>query len=244
MSEFPERDEIMNMLVHDVRGPLGSIMTALTLVQEMMDDPQQREDTQLMHQILDVSLESAMGLMKLINSYIEITYRPNSAANLPLIRSEVSLNELVESAESAVKTALEAAHITLETDIPDDLPHVDADGEKIRRVLVNLLENAVHFTPADGKIRVSVEGLADEGKVIVRVMDSGLGIAPEEREKVFEKFWRSRETGPIRRHIGFGLGLTFCKLVLESHGERIWIEDDCGLPGTCVAFTLPYVARM
>jgi len=231
MNDKSERDEIMRMVVHDVRGPITSIITGLTFVQDLLHDPEHKNDISLIDEILELALESAMGLTKLINSYIEIT-----SPDLMVKREPVPVSELVQSALLSVTTPAQAAKITIETDIPDDLPLVNVDGEKVRRVLAHLLENALHFTPDGGKILVTTRHT--DGRVVVQVADSGVGIPPEERDKVFERFWRSRDIGPLRRHVGFGLGLTFCKLIIEAHGEGIHFEDG-PLSGACATLTLP-----
>jgi signal transduction histidine kinase len=231
MTDTSERDEIMRMVVHDVRGPITSIITGLTFVQDLLHNPEHKDDIALIDEILELALESAMGLTKLINAYIEIT-----SPDLVLKREPVALDELVQSALLTVTNPAQKANITLETDIPDDLPLVNVDGEKIRRVLAHLLENALHFTPDGGTILVSAH--RHDSKIVIQVADSGVGIPPDEREKVFERFWRSREIGPLRRHVGFGLGLTFCKMIVEAHGERIDFEDG-PLSGACATLTLP-----
>jgi len=109
------------------------------------------------------------------------------------------------------------------------------DGEMIRRVFINLLENASKFTPARGNIFIGAK--REEGFVQIRVKDSGPGILPAFQERIFEKFTRlSREEGSR----GLGLGLAFCRLAIEGHGGRIWVESKEG-EGTSFVFLLPVV---
>lgn len=225
-------DDLTFVLIHDVRGPLGSMITGVTLVQEMLNDPQQAQDKAMIAQILEIALESGMMLMKLINSYLDA-----ATPNPLLSRYPTPLSELAQSALPAVERAFSEANVTLQIDLPDTLILLDVDSEKIRRVLVNLLENALHFTPDGGKVYLEMR--PDGDKVLVRVADSGAGIAPDEREIIFLKFWRSKTVEPVRRHVGMGMGLPFCRLILEAHGEKIWVEARGPLAGACVAFTLP-----
>ena len=113
-----------------------------------------------------------------------------------------------------------------------------ADGEILQRVLVNLLDNALKFTPSGGQ--VWVEGRPEDAVVELSVVDTGPGIPPEERERVFEKFTQVRGHEMARK--GSGLGLTFCQMAVEAQGGRIWIEDGPQGRGSCFTFTIPRVA--
>jgi signal transduction histidine kinase len=115
------------------------------------------------------------------------------------------------------------------------MPHVAASvaPDKIERVLLNLLTNALRHTPTDGSVAVHVEQLQDE--VVVRVEDTGDGLEPEARERMFERFWRSDEA---RTGSGAGLGLAIARALVEAHGGRIWAENRAE-GGARVAFTLP-----
>src|SRR5690606_11998847 len=131
-------------------------------------------------------------------------------------------------------------NITAEFVIPPDLPDVNVDADKMRRVLINLVDNALRYTPAGSMIQISVQSVPRyRGKLLVQVADSGPGIPAKEREKIFEQYWQVKENRPLRGSKGSGIGLTFCQKVLEAHGERIWVENHSPLPGACFAFTLP-----
>ncbi len=113
-----------------------------------------------------------------------------------------------------------------------------ADGEKIQRVLVNLLDNALRYTPFGGRIALSAAPDGDYLRICVE--DSGAGVPPEARTRVFDKY-AQLENKAFRGHKGSGLGLAFCKLAIEAHGGRIWIEDG-SLGGAAFCFTLPLAA--
>jgi signal transduction histidine kinase len=129
----------------------------------------------------------------------------------------------VQSAISQVIHSARSKDISIETDFSPEVPLIAGDAEKLRRVLVNLLSNAVKFTRPDGQIAVSVRHHA-EG-VLFSVRDSGKGISPENFELIFEKFSQAerRQSGD---RASTGLGLTFCKMVVEAHGGRIWVESE------------------
>jgi signal transduction histidine kinase len=122
--------------------------------------------------------------------------------------------------------------------VPGDLPPVWIDDEKIQRVLINLLDNALRHTPQDGQITVEAAHHAKEKMVTVRVVDTGPGIPAEARDRIFDKFVQLDPQRVLRGHKGTGLGLTFCRLVIEAHGGRIWVEDGAG-GGAAFCFTLP-----
>jgi two-component system sensor histidine kinase KdpD len=121
----------------------------------------------------------------------------------------------------------------VQTSIPVDLPLVSIDGILIEQVLINLLENAAKYAPSGTPIEVSAEPVP--GAVIVTVADHGPGVPPDERERIFEKFYRS----PLNSSgSGIGLGLTICRGIITAHGGRIWVEDQPG-GGARFRFTLP-----
>jgi signal transduction histidine kinase len=116
---------------------------------------------------------------------------------------------------------------------PEQVPPVLADSGMIERVLVNLVGNALKFTPSRGEVSVSIE--VAEDTVCVRVQDSGPGILPQHRQRIFDKFARVQNQDGMG---GIGLGLAFCRLAVEAHGGRIWVESTEG-QGSTFAFTLP-----
>jgi signal transduction histidine kinase len=114
------------------------------------------------------------------------------------------------------------------------LPSIQGDGNKLERVLDNLLDNALKYTPKGGVITVAVRPM--NGQVEVRVTDTGPGIPPEYRERIFDRF--TRVPGSEGRRRGLGWGLAFCSRVIEAHGGRIWVESEAG-QGSTFAFTIP-----
>jgi signal transduction histidine kinase len=152
-----------------------------------------------------------------------------------LLRTEVNLPELIKNVTSRLNNSAETKNLSLIMAVPTDLSPLKADREKIDRVLTNLIDNAIKFTPAGGQITVSVEAQAEQ--LTVRVINTGPIIPPADRERIFERFVRL--SGETLRTRGSGLGLTFCRLAVEAHGGRIWVEPDANGPGNCFTFTLP-----
>jgi signal transduction histidine kinase len=125
--------------------------------------------------------------------------------------------------------------IILRNEIPDDLPLACVDQSKFTRVLTNLLDNALKFTPSGGQVTLAAERYL-ENMVVLRVSDTGPGIPDGYREKIFERF--SQIPGQSGRRRGSGLGLTFCRLAVEAHGGRIWVDPRPG-GGSIFTLTLP-----
>lgn len=233
------RDEITKMAVHDLRSPLSTVISGLTLAMDIFaTDIPDHEIKPIITETLETATTNAQRLLALVESILEISRM--ESRRMPLLREVVVLGELFKAVFISLSAMLQENDLTLEVVIPPDLPPVYVDSDKIRRVLINLLDNAVRYSPEHGKILLSA-ALVD-GKVRVEVADSGKGIPPEERERIFDKFTQIKENVPLRGFKGAGLGLAFCKLVLEAHGERIWVDGGSSLPGACFVMTLPLVS--
>lgn len=233
LTEF--RNEIMSMAVHDLRGPLAAIISGLSFV---IDELQTMNDTEVMTTTLNWSLESATSLLRLVESLLDINKLENR--QMPLEQVAISVPDLVESAYRALANTIKNAEIQFTADLDPALPALYADQELMRRVLLNLLDNAVRYTPAGERVHLTVTVSPSEmDKAIFRLADSGPGIPEDERERVFERFRQVKANTPLRGSKGSGLGLTFCKLAIEVHGGTIWVEADSALPGACFAFTVP-----
>jgi PAS domain S-box-containing protein len=227
-----EREQITSMAVHDLRSPLASIISALKIAQDTMDAP---DSASILRQTMQVSITSAEKLMNVVNSLLDI----RRGRSMSLERSDTSIEELVEMARLTLLASIEKANLHVHMDIPPNMPLVNVDPDKMRRVLINLLDNAIRYTPAGKEIMICVSHDTARGKLVVKVADSGIGIPKAARERIFEQFWQVKENQPLRGSKGAGIGLAFCARVLEAHGERIWVADEGPLPGACFVFTLP-----
>ncbi len=181
--------------------------------------------------LFNIAVRSTERIQRLTNSLLDIN---RLEAGQPIVNLQpINPQSLVQDALDAVSPIAINKSQTIRAELIDDLPLVSVDGDMIRRVLINLTENAVKFTPPDGSIKI---GARLEGeRVTMWVEDSGPGIPQANRESIFDKFTRLHgKEGPS----GFGLGLAYCRLAVEGHGGRIWIED-ASEDGVRFVFTLP-----
>lgn len=226
------RDEISGMVVHDLRGPLWAIKSGITLAQDDIRENATLADT---YNLLDAAADSANHMMALIESMLDISRLEKRS--LPITREPVPLHELMISIRANLDGALREAHITFDMEVDANLPPLDVDRDLTRRVLVNLFDNAIKHTPAEKRILVTAKWRGRDA--IIRVADSGDGIPAGERERIFERYRQIAGQSQVRGSKGSGLGLTFCKLVVEAHGGTIWVDSQSPLSGACFSFTLP-----
>jgi PAS domain S-box-containing protein len=220
------RTDLTSMIFHDLRSPLGNIISSLEVLQASFDD----EDETILS-VLSIASRSSRRASRLVESLLDLDRL--EAEKAVLNKSEASIGALIAEAVEEIHPTAEARAQFLRMNLAPRLPPIAMDVDMIRRVLINLLENAVKYTQAGDHIDVSAR-LQDE-VLEVRVRDSGPGISVVDRERIFEKFFRlSGESRPK----GLGLGLAFCRLAVEAHGGKIWVESEEG-QGSTFIFTLP-----
>jgi len=227
------RQETSDFIVHDLRNPLGIIHNAINLLEMVLPE----DVLQTNQELLDVANLACGRMQRLVASLLDIARL--EAGEVPLRLAVTNLNYLIEETISggalAVKTG--TGQVTLHSVIPPGLPAVVVDAEKINRVLTNLIDNAIQYTPRGGQVTVAAEVQADQ--VVVSVADTGPGVPPEERERIFERFAQIARDKQVRSRRGFGMGLAFCRLAVEAHGGRIWVEPGEEGVGSRFVFTLP-----
>jgi signal transduction histidine kinase len=175
---------------------------------------------------------SGTHLLSLINDILDLS--KIEAGRMELELTEFHLPTAIENALMLVRERAGRRSLTLQTDIDDRLGQIQADERKVRQVVLNLLSNAIKFTPEGG--RIDVGAVSKDGALEVSVIDTGIGIAPEDQEKVFEEF---RQVGTAAKKIeGTGLGLTLCRKFVELHGGKIWVKSQVGV-GSTFTFTIP-----
>jgi PAS domain S-box-containing protein len=218
------RDDMTAMIYHDLRSPLGNIVSSLDMLGGMLPDDA------TMRTILEIANSSAARIQRLISSLLDISRL--EAGQRIVDQQAVDPLALTAEAMREVEPQVQSRSQKLETKLPAALPLIWVDVDMIHRVLINLLENASKFTQVDGRIEV---GAKAEG-VFVRfwVSDNGPGIPVADRERVFDKFTRLRNK---ERAGGLGVGLAFCKLAVEAHGGELHLESEVG-KGTTFWFTL------
>jgi signal transduction histidine kinase len=221
------RQETTELIIHDLRNPLSAIAISLKMLSLVLPEA----ILQANQELLEIAQTSTQRMQRLVDSLLEVSRIETGEARFeirsfnlgPLLHDVVQRNAIL--ARKGVK---------IDTDIPFDLP-VLADREKIERVLVNLLDNALKYTPENGQIWVQAGQRADS--VWVSISDTGPGVPAVDRERIFERFTQGASEKLTRR--GFGLGLAYCRLAVEGHGGRIWIQDGPNDIGSRFTFTLP-----
>ncbi len=158
-------------------------------------------------------------------------------AGLDSARETTPLPVLARYAVETLRGTAEHRKLTLETDLPEDLPMVTGDPIRLRQMIANLLENAIKYTPPGGCVRI--ETMAEADQVILRIIDSGPGIPPAEQPYLFDKFFRASNVP--EDVAGTGLGLSIVKSIVDSHDGRIWVESALG-KGSRFTVVLPAVA--
>ena len=223
------RDDLTHMIIHDLRTPLTSVIAGMQTLEVVGDlNEGQRE-------MMGIAVVGGETLLGMINDLLDV--EKLESGTMALDYAALSVAGLVDAALGQVASLAESERLTLVRRVGPDLPPLRGDENKLRRTLVNLLGNAIKFTPAGGS--VTVEACRGDGgrSVVFSVSDTGEGIPPEAFGRIFEKFGQvaSRRGG---RTMSTGLGLTFCKLAVEAHGGHITVES-APSQGSVFRFTIP-----
>jgi PAS domain S-box-containing protein len=221
------RDDMTHMIYHDLRSPLGNIVASLQMVSSLV----QKDET--VQTMLTIASSSTTRIQRLINSLLDINRL--EAGQQIVDQQAVDLATLIEEVIYIVEPTATGRQQTIIKDVSANLPQLWVDTDMIQRVLINLLENAIKFTPSEGSVEIGV--CDDNGWVKVWIKDNGPGISHTDHERIFEKFTRlngRNKTG------GLGIGLAFCRLAVQHHGGRIWVKSEAG-KGTTFWLTLPIV---
>ncbi len=222
------RDNLTHMIVHDLRSPLSGICVNLDFVLHNLKNDRLGADD--LEALKDAN-SSSLKLSDMIAAMLDVSRL--EANQMPLNKTAADLRELAQSALKLVRST--AKERVIKSEIPGDSLVCRCDAEVIARVIRNLLENAVKYSPAGKEIELRLEH--KPGLVRVSVMDQGRGIPPEYHSKIFEKFGRVEIEK--REHLpSIGLGLTFCKLAVEAHGGKIGLESEPD-KGSTFWFELP-----
>jgi two-component system, NtrC family, sensor histidine kinase KinB len=211
------REDMTSMIYHDLRSPLANIVSSLDVLTSLASGP----ENETMGSVVTIARRSTDRIQRLISSLLDI----NRLESGQTIVSQQSVNPdvLTEDALEAVRPMTDSRHQTLSRSLPANLPAVWVDVDMIRRVLINLMENASKFTPPEGKIDLG--GKRDGEWVQMWVQDNGPGIPPADQERIFNKFTRLKSEGAPS---GLGVGLAFCRLAVEGHGGKIRVESEPG----------------
>jgi len=218
---FDTRRELVAWASHDLRTPLANMQAMLEALEDGLGEPEE---------YVPVLREQVRILSLLVEDLFELARIDAGALTLEMHHLPVA--PIVSSSLRGVEAEARSRHVSLAAEVEEDVTARFAP-EKVERVLMNLLTNALRHTPSDGAVAVLVE--PREGEVRVAVEDTGAGLDSEARERMFERFWRGDQSRSSR---GAGLGLAIARGLVEAHGGRIWAEDREG-GGARVCFTLP-----
>jgi signal transduction histidine kinase len=218
---FDTRRELVAWASHDLRTPLANMQAVLEALEDGLAEPQE---------YVPVLREQVHTLSLLVEDLFELARIDAGALTLELRQLPVA--PVVSSTLRSIEAEARSRHVRLDAAVADGVTARFAP-DKLERVLMNLLTNALRHTPSDGAVAVRVEPRTDEVRVAVE--DTGEGLDTEARERMFERFWRGDESRSSR---GAGLGLAIARGLVEAHGGRIWAENREG-GGARVCFTLP-----
>jgi two-component system CheB/CheR fusion protein len=235
LAELHERDrmktEFMSVMSHELRTPITPIKGYLSLLLgggmgEIT--PKQREAPLAVQ-------KQGEHLLTIIDSVLDVS-RIESGKFLEISKVPVSMNEAIVENVEGLKEQIKEKNLELDLDLAKNLPTIMGDEAKLVRVVANILGNALKFTPKGG--RIVIRTVPQDDSVQVSIEDSGVGIAAENLEKVFEKFYQV-DSSYTRAAGGIGMGLTIAREIVEAHGGRIWAESEGLGKGAKLSFTLP-----
>jgi two-component system, OmpR family, phosphate regulon sensor histidine kinase PhoR len=225
--ERVRRDFVANVS-HEFKTPLTAIQGfAETLLGGALDDAEHRT------RFVEIIRDHAVRLARLTDDLLKLSQI--EAGRMELELKPVEIGELASACAETLKFSAEKKHHEIEVQCSPELPLVMADASRLREVLINLMENAVQYTPAGGHIEVRAEQF--DGMVDVTVADNGIGIPQADQERIFERFYRV-DTARSREAGGTGLGLSIARHIIEAHGGDIWVESAVG-QGSRFHFSVP-----
>ncbi len=222
------RNAFITQVTHELRAPLTNIrLYTEQAIEDGEDDPQMRD------RCLNVISQEARRLEGIVTDMLSVA--EIEAGTMSLRKDDVRLEVLIEALEADYSGQAAAKNITLEFNLPPKLPVIQADREKIGLALHNLVNNALKYTPAGGRVEVQV-GVKD-GRITVEVVDSGIGIAETDLAQIFERFYRANDP-KVSEVTGSGLGLALAREVVRLHGGDIRVESEVG-KGSTFSLSLP-----
>lgn len=229
------QDRMITMLAHDLRNPLTAAAIALETLAGQWDEENdiiQDLSPALMQRLTQHAHVQTQIIERMITNLLEASQ--GSEPNLQIHPKELDLGSLCQEITLRMQSAIKVKSQVLKHDIPPDLPHVHADADQVQQVILNLLDNAMKYTPNGGGIVLSILHRTTQ-KVQVSICDDGLGIPLEKQKYIFDNQYRL-----ARDHdqAGYGMGLALCKRIVGTHYGEIWV-DSAPNQGSCFHFTLP-----
>jgi two-component system phosphate regulon sensor histidine kinase PhoR len=227
--EMVRRDFISN-ISHELRTPIASVKAlAETLSEGAIEDPTVAKD--FLNRI-NIEMDK---LAQMVQELAELSHIESGEA--PLNKRRFNIADAIGHVVDRLRAQADRAGLNFDFAIPSDLPEVMADEARVEQVLVNLIHNAIKFTPSGGKISISAK--ARDADILVSVADTGPGISPDDLPRIFERFYKADKS---RTSKGTGLGLAIAKHIIEAHGGKIW-ADSVERKGSTFSFTLPLASE-
>jgi two-component system sensor histidine kinase/response regulator len=223
------KESLSHMIIHDLKNPLGVIQGTMIFLKGTIGDDLNEQQSQL----LESAMISADRALKLVSAILDVNRLEEG--RMPLSLQSIPPEKAFRACLDEAQPLLAMHNLTATMIVPAGLPHVRADYSSLIRIIANLIDNAIKFTPSGGKITLSAHRVPSG--VQFSITDTGHGIPPEQHERIFEKFAQAGIRAEGQR-AGVGLGLTFCKLAVEAQHGRIWVESDQGI-GATFHFILP-----
>lgn len=227
------REDLSRMIVHDLRSPLTAVTTSLKLLKEII--PPDSDYRPSVESTTDASQRAIRKLLARVDSLLDISKMESGRINLDTEPSELAT--LVDSVCIELSPLAHELEVRILAQVSEKLPLLNIDADKVERVILNLVDNALKFSPRNTTVAIIADYPDNHEKFVhIKITDEGPGVPNEFKEQLFERYVQMTGRRGSRR--GVGLGLTFCKLVVEAHAGRIWISDNPG-GGSIFNFTLP-----
>jgi two-component system, OmpR family, phosphate regulon sensor histidine kinase PhoR len=227
------RSEFIDNLSHELRTPLTTIRLLTETLTQDLARPEVDVPPRMRERILKIDVETG-HLVQMVNELLDLSRIEGGAAELHF--DKVRMPDVINAAIDRLRTFADRQRVGLETEgLDDDLPPVLGDEERLGQVLVNLLHNAVKFSPPESAVILSAKVV--EGEIAVTVRDEGPGVAKADVDRIFERFYKV-DKARQRGQGGTGLGLSIARHIVEGHGGRIWVESEDGR-GSAFTFTVP-----
>ena len=232
------RDGLAAMMVHDLRTPLTAILGSLETMK--IADPNEFQS-----ELIDICSRSSNRLLSIVNDLLDVSKM--ESGQLKLMRAPLKIPALIDDSLDQIAPGENGRRITrydreieLKTELESGLPALNADYDLLSRTIINLVGNAIKFEPRNGAVTIAVrrdESTPSAGDLLFSVRDNGPGVPVEDQERIFDKFGQV-ESSQQGRKLSTGLGLTFCKLAVEAHGGKIWVQSTPG-EGSTFYFSIP-----
>lgn len=226
------KDQMLTMLAHDLRSPLTAASIAVETIKLAQNKSDFKENKSLYNILFEQAKNQFFIMNKMIGDLLQASKNINGQLNI--IPKKVNLAIISQEIIEDLYPKLREKNQHLITEIPQDLPFIYADENLIKQVLINLLENAIKYSPHSAPIILSIIHKTSQ-KIQVNIIDVGLGIPEEQKERIFEGHFRLKRD---EQQDGYGIGLTLCRRVINAHYGQIWVDDN-GTQGSCFRFTLP-----